>query len=248
MSKFEVGDRLRASETASVYVTCDQVYVVLQAKGDDRQQVEILSDCGRAAWLHSHRFELYAKAGTFVAGDIVIAKDNHQDYCGGFHFGDMFVVEEAFGGKYVGLVGRRGSAGFSSFRLATPEEIAEANGPTRMARELMQKLRDNDTKARTEIPAADFDFSTIKAGDELVLRYRVLRDGIDDGNVMVHQPDFGGYYFRPAVFSSVIPAPKPKTLRERAIEAAKDAKRYAMGEGWIDDLVDAVLAEVEKGQ
>ncbi len=100
------------------------------------------------------------------------------------------------------------------------------------------------------IPAADFDFSTIKEGDEVTIRFKVLADGLtheysnSDRFVQVKQPDFGPYFYRPSAFHSVILAPKPKTLRERAIEVL----RNYVPEAQTEVVADAVLAEVEKGQ
>lgn len=102
-----------------------------------------------------------------------------------------------------------------------------------------------------EIPAADFDFSTIKRGDLVTIQMKAHDDGIGLGDMIGLELPDGGLFSAPLeMIHSVIPAPKPKTLRERAIKAAMKADLAPIGEPISFDyahIVDAVLAEVEKG-
>lgn len=235
MSKFDVGDRVRSKEDASIYLTIGRTYTVTHVQPGSTQ-VEVTSDTGLPTWLHDHRFELYAKAGEFVAGDTVMPI-NVID--GPWTVIAVLMHDE---GQMVSLSGDYGRLWPSrGYRLAAPEEIASPEAKP------IASVRPEGV----EILAADFDFSTIKKGDVAVIRFEVLADGltheysIRDHFVKVYQPDFGPYYFRPNAFHSVIPAPKPKALRERAIEAAKSV---VDDRDYLDDIVDAVLAEIEKGQ
>lgn len=102
----------------------------------------------------------------------------------------------------------------------------------------------------SEIPAAEFDFSTIKAGDEVTIKARLTSPG-DDGEFWAEYRTHEGVsaiWLKAKDVHSVIPAPKPKTLRERAIEAAVAATDHFDNGLAVAAMVDAVLAEVEKGR
>lgn len=177
---------------------------------------------------------------------------------------------------------------FTRFRLATSEEIAaaeaktvELTGAVSAEQAALFAVRIDANQAKNlgwdiftpesgktvfhhagEIPAADFDFSTIKAGSSVLVRLTVERDGLDhDGDIVCEgYGPHGQRYFNPHQIVSVIPTPKPKTLRERAIEAAlggipgvdpsDETKGVVLAGGQVISLhalVDLVLAEVEKG-
>lgn len=268
---FQIGDRVRATRTENASGDCiekGRIYMVGSLDDVGDPVLETDHEFPDVGWRDS--FELYAKAGEFVVGDRVVITD--ADYLADRQINNapippVLTVRYPFDNE-VGRIdlellwfeGQTWAAKKSRCRLATPDEIADADAVPVEGVHYHADLRGSVVHPQS-IPAADFDFSMIKAGDEVVLRYKVLRDGIDDGNVMVHQPDFGGYYFRPAVFSSVIPAPKPKTLRERAIEAAlggipgvapsDETKGVVLAGGQVISLhalVDLVLAEVEKSR
>lgn len=260
---FQIGDRVKAKEDTSVYLTCDKVYAIANTKYDGHQ-VEVLADTKRLAWLHAHRFELYAKAGEFVVGDqVIVTKDGEDDA----PTGAMFTVTGTGRGyedrqtvDFTDNVGDGREWLSDRFRLATPEEIAAADLAAPKFSEIDPSiviepkpfgkfftiLGEPDTGSQA-IPAADFDFSTIKTGDEIVVACKVASDGLDkDGEVRVEGRSGFFRYFKPDQITSVIRAPKPKTLRERAIEAAM--RVASQGAVPTTMIVDAVLAEVEKGR
>ncbi len=254
MTKFEIGDRVKAtrSENASGdAIEKGRIYTVGSLDDVGDPVLETDHEHPDIGW--SDSFELYAKAGEFVAGETVVGIED----VAGLRRGDLCKVMEILPQAAVGtvqvLLAARVSDGkllqlwAARFRLATPEEIATAEGkPTPLAMELMQKLRDNDAKTATEILAAEFDFSTIKVGDVVSIRYTVDRDGFKGGLFSVETED-GVRWCDPKHVHSVIPAPKPKTLRERAIEAVCDSSPADHNLN-IETIVDLVLAEVKKGQ
>lgn len=252
---FQIGDRVKCIRPDDYStLTMGQIYTVT-GPGPGR---DIHVACIDESWMPS-RFELYAKAGEFVVGDQVVARGNTAE---------ILIVSE------VGRCGIKARSAanfmtdigpFSAFRLATPEEIAAAEGSKVTPKPFgpfFNILGEPDTRAtashistaspttRSEIPAADFDFDRIKRGDVVVVHRTVDRDGLTHiGNVSV---DPIGGFIKPSRIHSVIPSPKPKTLRERAIEAAKGVEFDGAYVGNMSALkaavVDLVLAEVEKGR
>lgn len=233
MTKFKIGDRVKpkgAQDASGVFVVDGVGSVGVNG------QVHFVSN-GDAHFLETD-VELYAKAGEFVEGDWV-KPANAQG-------GPWKVLDtrRQGDGQRISFPGEYGQWWSSAgYRLATPEEIAAAEGK---AEDWSARISREDAAAGrgapAEIPAAEFDFSTIKAGDEVIIRWLVVMDGVDhEGFIGLKNPDFGLYYIRPTSgVVAVIPAPKPKTLRERITEAVEKGSTLA-------GIVDAVLAEVEKG-
>lgn len=282
MSKFQVGDRVRATGDHGTHgdvIKNGAVYTVVKLDNDGDPILDSDTVNDRIGWGGSP-FELYARAGEFVVGDKIIATANAE---GAFTKGRMYdVVGTQYGRPGVAKDDSGVPNGWSpgNFRLATPEEIAAAEAKTveltgavsaEQAARFAVRIDANQEKnlgweifnpeiGKTvfhhvgEIPAADFDFSTIKAGDEVLVRLKLARDGMDeDGEVLCRsspaRDTAAQRFISREEIVSVIPAPKPKTLRERAIEAAGEAWTATIGgQNVVDSIVDAVLAEVEKGQ
>lgn len=247
MSKFQVGDRVKCvSQDGGEELTPGKVYTVT---GFGRA-TDVMVEGSDLSW-NPRRFELYAKAGEFVVGDRVVRIDEP---------GPVHTVLRTASGL---VIATEDACYFSyKFRLATPEEIAAAEmkpSPAMFPDSIHPTLANLEIATRAheraaEIPAADFDFDQIKAGDEVLLRLKASSDGLDkDGEVRVEGGSGFYRYFKPEQILAVIPAPKPKALRERAIEAATSAA-YVADSGRLKSheqlasVVDAVLAEVEKGQ
>lgn len=270
MTKFAVGDRVKCVREDSVNAGIKgRIYTVTDIS--ERHYITISPNTGgeyRAC--DPDRFELYAKAGEFVVGDWVVFQSNIN----GTSNGKPYAVTSSANGhiQWTDNRGRRNGCVHKHFnvRLATPEEIAAAttaSEPKKFNRIYVppgaeEYIQASNAAERTEIPAAEFDFSKIKAGDTVVLRWTVNRGGFDsNGYIRVHQPNGGGdLYVHTDDIESVTPAPKPKTLRERAIErvfsgipgaeAGDETKGVVLAGGQVISLhaiVDAVLAEVEKG-
>jgi len=252
MTKFEIGDRVKAKEgIPHRSIRKDDVYTVA------RESVGFLTFEGADdVSFNAGLFELYAKAGEFAAGDVVIAVSSESS---GPQIGKLYTVESTYaaydGSPMVRVVGGIGMYA-RQFRLATPEEIAaSARCSVKVGNGGAQSyILTTDGGLSTvisppgrEVPAAGFDFSTIKAGDVIAVHYVV--EGRRGGSLLGRlKPGYGDQWqFLLSDVVSVIPAPKPKTLRERAIEAAKHALTHAGAENMVGSVVDAVLAEVEKG-
>jgi len=252
MTKFEIGDRLRDRDTGTIRTVTDT-----NANG-----TTIKTDDGFACLAAS--FELYAKAGEFMVGDWVVLDGEgitrRMPPAAAYKIDQ--ICQPATAPYYLVIQGV--FIAQDCARLATPEEIAaadlaapklgEANPSIVIEPKPFGKfftiLGEPDTRP-TEIPAAEFDFSTIKAGDEVTVRLKVHSAGLDqDGEVAClgrpERPD-ALRYIGPSEIINVIPTPKPKTLRTRVIHAAESVERCADHDVYLARIADAVLAEVEKG-
>lgn len=252
MSKFEIGDRVKAIQTRAgkspTSIVAGSVYVV---RSIDEMGHPILAhepDWEEHGW-SAGNFELYAKAGKFVAGDRIVCVETYEPHR---TKGAMYTAlkPSEYDPSCVIILGDNGhetSHFVTYFRLATPEEIAAADLAAPKFSEVNPSIviEPKPVVERAEIPASEFDFSTIKAGDEIVVRLVVDQDGMDFDKEI----SFPRGYVEPSQIVSVIPAPKPKTLRERAIEAANKAWNDAsFSDRTIERLALAVLAEVERGE
>lgn len=267
---FQIGDRVKVvSQANGGGLALGEIHTVSATESTGGGYVG-LDGSDQPGW-RADRFELYAKAGEFVVGDRVIWTWPESGHT--FSPGDMLTIAKP---KYdAGPDTLWGGAGPWWFhkgyvRLATPEEIAAAQDkivadytdpksfdkPLRPIAETVMARGTNGqdyavshSRERAEIPAAEFDFSTIKAGDEIDVRFVV--DKTSDSGVVCLLGDMP-FHIALHHIHAVIPAPKPKTLRERAIEAgwkAFNTSKVDDGpEAAVRDLVDAVLAEVEKGR
>jgi hypothetical protein len=262
---FQIGDRVKSQ--AGIICT---VHGVRDPSGPcwPYNAINISANPELPFWESIDRFELYAKAGEFVVGDKIIATATAE---GAFTKGRMYdVVGTQYGRPSVAKDDSGVPNGWSSqnFRLATSDEIMVADlkvpaftkgkpsiewikplTSTADVEGLAKMFHSEPDLMRKEIPAADFDFSTIKAGDRVIAELIVKRDGVDlDGDVVVER---GGNdhvaFIETQYITSVVPAPKPKTLRERAIEAAGEAWTATIGgQNVVESIVDAVLAEAGK--
>lgn len=252
--KFNKGDRLRVVEdvVTGAGKVCLKKGDIHTATGTAPGWVSLTPNSGAAEWIED-RFELYAKAGEFVAGDYVVPLDGDDVVTLNIlEAGRVYEVEAVYGADPVSyLIVNGGSHYQSRFRLATAEEIAAADVQAARWSVKVEAATAVTGEAFTlfprpaEIPAAEFDFSTIKEGDRLVVRLTVMSDGLDrDGEINVNSDKIAGWV-KPEHIISVIAAPRPKTLRERAIEAARSV---VDDRDYLDDIVDAVLAEIEKSR
>lgn len=244
MTTFKIGDRAKAvANIPSRSLKRGGIYLVIGCS-DDFVSIDLDGEVAFNASL----FELYAKAGEFVAGDKLVALNDFTDGIG---------QKRLTAGKIYDAVSAYSIAECDDghlchwerpeeyFRLATPEEISAAGAEIEESR--AQSVVTQGVDPGAEIPAADFDFCTIKTGAEVVVVFKVASDGLDrDGEVRVESREGFFHYIRPASIRFIIPAPKPKTLRERAIEASLRVGLDNSSES-REALVDAILAEVEKG-
>lgn len=98
------------------------------------------------------------------------------------------------------------------------------------------------------IPATEFDFSTIKADLKPSVPFRVhyqavitaAEAAIKASEDIADAMEKAGYA---RGYADGVKASQPKTLRERAIEAARSV---VDDRDYLEDIVTAVLAEVEK--
>lgn len=184
MTKFEIGDRVKCVEghtdDLAVRLIAGQVYTVRAI--DSGQYISIDDD--KPGWMVD-RFELYAKAGEFVAGDVLFAL---------YADGPLSVVnavrasEDGQRVEFSDDLGRWWPA--SGYRLATPEEIAAAADKIvaeftdpknfdKPLRPIWKAVGDptphpsHNLAPRPEIPATEFDFSTIKADLKPSVPFRV---------------------------------------------------------------------------
>jgi hypothetical protein len=258
MTKFEIGDRVKCTHPDQVNAgVVGQVYSVTDI--DIRGFITIDPQTGGE---HTHcypdRFELYAKAGEFVMGDRVVNVHDSR--------AQVRTVKDVAPGTAPGLTNLSvlileddNMYAAKGFRLATPEEIAASVAkylePETLAK-WVHKVYGTPRPTHyvspptepQEIPAAKFDFNAIKKGDVVVFRHVVADDGLFGGQMAVEY-EGGRRYIEHEEAAFVIPAPKPKTLRERAIEAVQGVTNSGrLGTGDILAIVDAVLTEVEKGR
>lgn len=258
MSKFQVGDRVRCVDGFAGDYVIETGRICTVSSVDALGYIGVQEEVS-PGW-RADRFELYAKAGEFVMGDRVVITD--ADYLADRQMNNAPIpsvltirhpIDDEVGSidpEILWFEGQTWAAKKSRCRLATPDEIADADARPVEGVHYHADLRGSVVHPQS-IPAADFDFSTIKAGDHVTIKARLQSDAHGDHFWAEYQTHEGrsAIWLKSSDVHSVIPAPKPETLRERAIEAADLARKgLALSPEAMAHIVDAVLAEVEKSR
>lgn len=136
LNEFQPGDRVKCvnAQSSNGRLTTGAIYTIASnAMVSTPRLVGVpdSNDCGSG--YARNRFELYAKAGTFVAGDRVVALINTEHGCWRLREGDVYTVRSFNNSGWPVLTSDPADDIIpctpGKFRLATPEEIAAADAP-----------------------------------------------------------------------------------------------------------------------